>query len=296
MKRLLIFSLLLTGALSAQVFTDQWTGAAAGAAAGGAQVAVNRSLWSHSYNPAGLAHVENMGAGFAFNSPGSYGFATLSMFSAALPLNEKWGSLSLHGDMLRVKNGDAVLSSENALGISHGVHLLKDLRSSLSLGYTLNLLFANYGTSAGLSGDGSDGIDLGGVAGLGVDVGLQASLRDRTWMGVALKNINAPKFGGSESESVALRKFVVGLGYSPYYGLVSSFEVEKVFGRDVQYRAGLEYALMEWFTLRAGISTYPSQLTLGFGVQKSLIKVDYAFVSHPVLSGTHFFTLEIRKP
>lgn len=295
MKRIFLL-LFLTGALSAQVFTDQWTGAASGAAAGGAQVAVNRSLWSHSYNPAGVAHVTAPGAGFSFNNPGSYGMAALSMFSAALPLGEKWGTLSLHGDMLRVKNGDAILSSENALGVSHGFHLLKDLRSSLSLGYSLNVLFANYGTSAGLSGDGTDGIDLGGVAGLGVDVGLQASLRDRTWMGLAIKNINAPKFGSSESEAPALRKFVAGLGYAPYYGLKSSFEVEKVFGRDVQYRAGLEYAIMEWFTLRAGISTYPSQLTLGFGVQKSFFKVDYAFVSHPVLSGTHFFTLEFYKP
>ncbi|MDZ7796056.1 MAG: conjugal transfer protein TraF [Candidatus Marinimicrobia bacterium] len=267
-----------------------------GAAAGGAQVAVNRSIWSHNYNPAGLAHNKNIGAGFAFTDPGTYGFASLSMFSAALPLSEKWGTLSLHGDMLSVKNGDAVLSSENALGVSHGVHLLKDLRSSLSLGYSLNFLFVNYGQSAGLSGDGSDGIDLGSVSGLGMDVGLQASLRDRAWMGIAVKNINAPKFGGSESEAEALRKFVVGLGYSPYYGLTSSFEIEKVFGQDAQYRAGLEYAIMEWFSLRTGFSTYPSQLTFGFGVEKSFISVDYAFVSHPVLNGTHVFTLEIYKP
>ncbi|MFO7842068.1 MAG: conjugal transfer protein TraF [Fidelibacterota bacterium] len=295
MKRLLV-CILLAGALQAQVFTDQWTGAAAGAAAGGAQVAVNQSLWSHNYNPAGLAHNENIGAGFAFTNPGTYGFASLSMFSAALPLSEKWGTLSLHGDMLSVKNGDAVLSSENALGVSHGVHLLKDLRSSLSLGYSLNFLFVNYGQSAGLSGDGSDGIDLGSVSGLGMDVGLQASLRNRAWMGIAVKNINAPKFGSSESEAEALRKFVVGLGYSPYYGLTSSFEIEKVFGQDAQYRAGLEYAIMEWFSLRTGFSTYPSQLTFGFGVEKSFISVDYAFVSHPVLNGTHVFTLEIYKP
>ncbi len=295
MKRFILF-LILAGSLSAQVFTDQWAGAASGAAAGAAQAALNRSIWSHTYNPAGLASLDMLGAGFSYNNPGSYGIASLSMFSTALPLGEKWGTVSLHGDMLRTKNGDAILSSENALGLSQGFHLLKDLRSSLSLGYSLNLLFANYGTSAGLSGDGSDGIDLGSVFGLGVDLGLQASLRERTWMGLFIKNINAPKFGSSESEATALRKIVAGLGYSPYYGLKSSFEVEKVFGRDVQYRAGLEYAIFEWFTLRAGVSTYPSQLSLGFGVQKSFIKVDYAFVSHPVLTGTHFFTLEFYKP
>ncbi len=295
MKRILIF-LSLTAALSAQVFTDSWPGTAAGAGSGGAQVAVTRSMWAHSYNPAGLAAVQTAGGGFGYTNPGAYGFASLSMFTAVLPLNETYGTLSLHGDMLRVKNGDAVLSSENALGVSHAVNLIKDLRSSFAVGYSLNFLYVNYGQSAGQSGDGTDGIDLGSVAGLGVDLGFRASLRDRAWMGVAVKNINAPSLGGSESESQAARKFVAGIGYMPYYGLVSSFEIEKVLGFDAQYRAGLDYALNEWFTLRAGVSTYPSQLTFGFGVKKSFFRVDYAYVSHPILNGTHFFTVEITKP
>jgi hypothetical protein len=295
MKKILLI-LFTIGSLSAQVFTDSWPGAAAGAGAGGAQVAVNQSMWSHSYNPAGLAFVDKIGGGFAYNNPGSYGFASLSMFTATLPINEKFGTVSLHGDMLRTKNGETVLSSENALGVTHALHLLKDLRSSFSVGYSLNFLFVDYGQSAGQSGDGSDGIDLGSVAGLGVDVGIQASLRDRAWMGVAVKNINAPSFGSSESEAQAPRKFVAGLGYMPYYGLTTSFEVEKVMGFDAQYRMGLDYAINDWFNIRAGVSTYPSQLTFGFGVKQSFFKLDYAFISHPVLGGTHFFTLEISKP
>ncbi len=295
MKRLFI-SLLLIGALSAQVFTDSWPGAAAGAGSGGAQVAVNQSMWAHSYNPAGLAFVDKIGGGFANNNPGTYGFASLSMFTAALPINETYGTISLHGDMLRTKNGETVLSSENALGVTHAFHLMKDLRSSFTAGYSLNLLFVNYGQSAGLSGDGSDGIDLGSVAGLGVDLGIRASLRNRAWMGIAVKNINGPKLGSSETEAQAPRKFVAGLGYMPYYGLTTSFEVEKIQGMDAQYRMGLDYAITEWFNIRAGVSTYPSQLTFGFGVKQSFFRLDYAYVNHPVLNGTHFFTLEITKP
>ncbi|MEA2078054.1 MAG: hypothetical protein U9O95_08565 [Candidatus Marinimicrobia bacterium] len=295
MKRLLLL-LLLIGTLSAQVFTDSWPGAAAGAGSGGAQVAVNQTMWAHSYNPAGLAFVDNIGSGFAYNNPGFYGFASLSMFTATLPINEKYGTVSLHGDMLRTKNGETILSSENSLGVTHAFHLLKDLRSSFSVGYSLNFLFADYGQSAGLSGDGSDGIDLGSVAGLGMDLGIQASLRNRAWMGVSVENINAPKFGSSESEAQAPRKFTAGLGYMPYYGLITSFEVEKVSGFDAQYRMGLDYAIMEWFNIRAGVSTYPSQLTFGFGVKQSFFKLDYAYISHPVLNGTHFFTLELYKP
>ena len=295
MKKYLLV-LLMIGSLSAQVFTDSWPGAAAGAGTGGAQVAVNQSMWAHSYNPAGLAFVDKIGGGFAYNSPGSYGFASLSMFTSTLPINPKFGTISFHGDMLSVKNGENVLSSETALGVSHAFHLLKDLRSSLSVGYSLNLLLVDYGQSAGMSGDGTDGIDLGSLAGFGLDLGLQASLRDRAWMGIAVENINAPKLGSSESESEAPRKFVAGLGYMPYYGLTTSFEVEKVLGYDAQYRMGLDYAISEWFNVRAGVSTYPSQLSFGFGVKQSFFKIDYAFVSHPVLSGTHFFTVEICKP
>ena len=74
MKKLLLL-LFVIGSLSAQVFTDSWAGTAAGAGAGGAQVAVNQSMWAHSYNPAGLAFIDKVSGGFAFNSPGSYGFA-----------------------------------------------------------------------------------------------------------------------------------------------------------------------------------------------------------------------------
>lgn len=295
MKRLLI-SIMLIASLSAQVFTDSWPGAAAGAGSGGAQVAVNQSMWAHNYNPAGLAFVDNIGGGFTYTNPGSYGFASLSMFTATLPINETYGSVSLHGDMLRTKNGETVLSSENSLGITHAFHLIKDLRSSFSAGYSVNLLLVDYGQSAGQSGDGSDGIDLGSVSGLGIDLGLQASLRDRAWMGLAIKNINAPQLGSSETESMAPRKFVAGIGYMPYYGLTTSFEVEKIQGLEAQYRMGLDYALSEWFNIRAGVSTYPSQLTFGFGVKQSFFRVDYAYISHPILNGTHFFTVEIYKP
>jgi len=240
--------------------------------------------------------VQNPGAGFAFENAGSYGFAANSMFTAAMGLDEKWGSVSIHGDVLAVKNGDVQLSSENAFGLTHAFYLQTDLRSSLSFGYSLNYLYVNYGRSAGLSGDGSDGIDLGSVSGLGFDAGFQASLRNRAFMGVYLKNLNAPRLGDGLTESEAARKIAASVGYMPYYGLMTSFQIEKVLGGEIQYKGGLDYALSEWFSLRAGISSYPSQLTFGFGLKKSMFKIDYAFVSHPVLQGTHLFTLEIVKP
>lgn len=296
MKKIIIIFSILAQFACAQVFTELWTGSAAGAGAGGAQAAVTQSMWSHQYNPAGLASVDQLGAGFAYGNPGSYGFAGNSMFTVAYPLNGTFGTVSFHGDILAVKNGDVVLSSETAIGVSHAFFLQKDLRSSLSVGYSLNYFNVSYGQSAGNSGDGSDGIDLGSVSGLGLDVGLRAALRDRVWMGVFLKNVNAPKLGNGLTESEAARKIAASIGYMPYYGLATSFQIEKVLGGDIQYKGGMDYQINELFNLRAGISSYPSQLTMGFGLTKSVFHFDYAFVSHPVLQGTHFFTLEIVKP
>ena len=208
-----------------------------------------------------------------------------------MPLNEKFGSLAIHADQSGIDYGGRHYGDETALGLSHAFYLQKDLRSSLRFGYSLKYMSIDYGMSAGLSGDGSDGIDLGGGSTISVDMGLQGSLRDRTWIGVTIRNINSAEMGSSLSTNKLPRKMTAAMAYSPYYGLITSFAVDKMLGNAYQYRAGIDYELNNWLTFRSGISTYPSQLTLGGAVKWSFFTLDYAYINHPVLPATQMFNL-----
>ncbi len=290
MKQFLII-LCTAIALQGQVFSEYSFGAADAAGSGGSQGAVISSVWSCSQNPAGYAGLRSPAAAVGQFRPAGQSFSRWISFAAAMPLRDKWGSIALNGDQSAVDYGGRQYGSESALALTHAFILQKDIRSSLRFGYSIRYLSVDYGQSAGLSGDGSDGVDLGGGSVMAVDVGLQGSLRERTWVGVTLRNINSPELGNSTSGSPLPRKITAALAYSPYWGLVSSFAVDKELGNDFQYRAGLDYRLNDRIALRSGVSTYPSQLTLGAAVNWKYFIFDYAFITHPVLPAIQMFNL-----
>ena len=76
---------------------------------------------------------------------------------------------------MSVTVGGAQLTQETTIGAHYGFFLQKDRNSSLSIGIGAKYLSVSYGESAGASGDGSDGIDLGKSQTIGLDLGLQAS-------------------------------------------------------------------------------------------------------------------------
>lgn len=52
-------------------------------------------------------------------------------------------------------------------------------------------------------------------------------------------------------------------------------------------RFGQEYHVNSNLTLRFGFLTDPARFTLGLGVGKGKLHIDYGFLSHPVFSGSH---------
>jgi hypothetical protein len=291
-----LFLLLVSGVAYGQVFTDYWYGSAADAGMGGSGTAVSADLWSPDVNPAGLSEWKTPGFAVDYSQPFSRAFTKNSRAVLALPLPGNFGVVALRGFMSRVTYGGNDLTSEASFGLSHAFYLQKDLRSSLSVGYNLNYLQVDYGTtSAGVSGDGSDGVNLGSGSAWGIDVGMKAGLRSRAWAGFFLKNINNPALGTSGTAQSVPAKIAIGIGYQPYFGMTTTWEIEKVLGRDeYQVQAGLEYYVLEWLVLRTGLSHEPSQLTMGTGIRTGWVDVDYALITHPVLPLTHMFSLRLQ--
>lgn len=283
--------LLLATTLSAQVFTDipEISAPVSGSAA--SSIATVQDAWASIVNPAGLSRVESVQIVTSFFRP--YGMAFFSNQTAglAVPIGEKFGTVALTYSGTATEYSGEKLSSENAFRLSHAFFIQRDINSTLAFGYSLNLYYLDYGKSAGLSGDGSDGINLGSGIGFGVDVGIQASLHERVWVGLTAKNVNSPEMGSSLSSSNLPRSISVGFGYEPYEGLTTGFVIEQPFGNHpTQYRGGIDYRLMDWLIVRTGVNTAPNRIAIGFGLRKFGIGIDYAFLSHPILPETHQFS------
>ena len=87
--------------------------------------------------------------------------------------------------------------TETAIGLHQGIALRTDGISSFSIGYGIKTYSIEYGNSAGPSGDGSDGISLGALNTIGLDISFLGSLGDRIRAGAKAFNINSPSLGNA---------------------------------------------------------------------------------------------------
>ena len=188
MKRLIPQYLILgisIGCIHSQVFSDYlYTGHDAITSAGSV-VASKGGEASLFHNPSGLAEVENLQFNTAYGN--LYDLSFLPYTSLGLIIPSKYGSFGFSYQGLSVNYLGNKLITEQSLGFSQGIYLQNDKNSTLSLGYTVNYLSVDQGTT--MSGE-----KLGYASTMGVDFGIQASFRKRHRLGAYIKNINNPIF------------------------------------------------------------------------------------------------------
>jgi len=275
--------------VSSQVFTEQNVPAPVIAGAAAAGIATNQDAWSIFFNPAGLTRLATAEIATALYKPYGLNYLSNQITVAGIPL-KRYGGIGIGFFHSGVSYNGNDLTNETAINFSHAFFLQKDIHSTLALGYSVNVYQLEYGTSAGISGDGSDGINLGSAATVGCDLGLQASLHQRTWLGVLVHNLNSPELGSALSKQSLPKSLAIGFGYEPYEGLTTNFMVvQTLTGNQTQYRGGIVYRLAPWLTLRTGAMTEPSRISGGFSVEKWGLCVDYAYLSHNILPATHQF-------
>ena len=294
MKKILILVLFLMSQIYAGLFDDRYP-SAQGLGMGGALVSITNDVWAGYYNPAGLAEFQNYQVATSYNLPFGYSFFNNYFLSAALQLPEDFGAASISFQDFGINYLGNDMASEYTFAISHGFYLMKDVHSSLSFGYNLKVYHWTLGQSVG-SWDSqtgkynNDGLDLGSASTFGVDVGAQASLYGRTFIGVYLMNMNAPTIGKNTKHDLPQR-IVVGAAYKPQSGVTSSLAFNKAVGYDTQIEGGFEFQIVDYFSLRLGAATNPNRISGGFGINYEGIRFDYGLRTHPVLSETHVFNI-----
>ena len=143
-----------------------------------------------------------------------------------------------------------------------------------------------------MSGDGTDGLELGSVNAVTVDFGVLASLREKYRFGVLLKNINSGALGRGITRQVLPRRINVGITYMPITGLATSIVSEHLLGRDdLQIKGAIRYNLNSYLEIYSGAQSNPNRFGMGATITMNRQSVSYGLLTHPVLSMTHQFNI-----
>ena len=237
--------------------------------------------WSIFHNPSQLADLHHLQVVSGYSE--IFGLSFLPYYHAGF-LYKGW---AINMEQLSTSIYDIELSSETAIGLSKGIYIQKDKNSSISLGSRFNFYYYDLGKSAGVTGDGELGSELGSDFAFGIDLGLQASLKGRHYFAVYYQNINNPMigmgFGGELPRSLSM-----GISYYPYEALLTSLDINQLIGSDSQQvRFGIEYHLFNNFILRTGVQNNSSRFSGGFVLSLQTLNIEYGFITHHIMPITH---------
>ena len=295
----LLFFLLASFPLAQTVSDYAYTGAKVSAMAG-AVVAETGSNWSIFHNPAGITEGDGLQISLGGGKLYGYDWLPISNLSCTTPIPEI-GTIGFAYQQLETKYGGTTLSKEQTLSIAQGFDLQHDKNSRLAIGYTANCVQWELGKSAGVSGDGSDGLELGSINSITVDFGVLASLREKYRFGVFLKNINSGALGKGMTRQALPRRINAGITYMPMTGLATSIVSEHLLGRDdMQIKAAIRYNLNSNLEIYTGAQSNPNRFGLGFTIKLYRVTdaelgdnytLSYGLLTHPVLPMTHQFNI-----
>jgi len=133
--------------------------------------------------------------------------------------------------------------------------------------------------------------DYGSRSTLGVDAGFLFRLSPLVDLGGALGNLNAPSIG--ESPERLPQTITLGLSLHPIRAasLCAAIYSDQLFSPE--FRFGVEYSPLPEVVLRGGVCEDPSSYSAGIGFSYSGFVVEYAYLAHRDLGGSHAFGLSV---
>jgi hypothetical protein len=213
--------------------------------------------WSVFTNISGIASLKNVSTGFAFEN--RYNLKSLNRIGAMVICPTSHGVLAANF----YKYGDQYYNEEKA-GIGFAHQIMK-----VSLGIKVNYLQISIEE---LRSRRAMVIEFGGIA----------ELTPQLFFGAHIYNLNQAKIKSYQKEYVpTIMK--AGLSYRPHTKLMVNIETEKDMNFHATFKAGLEYKIIENFSLRTGFSTYPFAGSFGLGINKKNFFIDYSCSSHTLL-------------
>lgn len=233
-------------------------------ALGGAYAALLNSQSAIFGNPSSLAQNNNRRASILYGR--SFGLKELANSGISIPLYSgrenieiglsRFGFSLYHEDIISIGIGKRI-STNGAVGMA-----LRYLSTEIR-GY-------------------------GSASTVGLDIGFSLKINSKLNLGVSVKNVNAPKL--SKSGSSLARSARIGASFTVDDNVLLIAEYQKEENEVTVYRIGSEIEILSDQYLRFGITSNPSNFSMGFGFRLDRIDINYSFNTHPYLEASQFFS------
>lgn len=288
-KFIISFSIFLSS-VSSQVASDFVFNGAGTSALAGAVTACPKLARTYAQNPASLANKNNT---FIYaHQSNVFGLKILPFQSVSLGINSTvFGFTGFTIEQSSVEYRNTQLSSEQSVGINKGFTLHRDRSSSLEIGINFNMLEIKFSNSAGPEGNGSNGQKGSTFDAIGFDIGVLASLRNKYALGAFIKNANHPSIGNGMSKQDLPRRISLGAAYQPLDELMTSIELERELGKEMQVQGGIIFTNLPSVKILMGIQSNPSRMGGGIQFNLSGFEFTWSILSHHILPPTQFYSL-----
>jgi len=107
-------------------------------------------------------------------------------------------------------------------------------------------------------------------------------------LGVAFLRVNRPKVPHRLP-----RTFAAGIALKPAQNMTLTADMRKNSSQKIDTLAGCEININPTFVIRTGVHNHPWQVTFGWGVYYGWVRLDYVWLSHPNLDGTHLVSVSV---
>ncbi|OON67364.1 hypothetical protein [Hymenobacter sp. CRA2] len=257
-------------------------GVRGGRAAGLGNASVTLSdVWSIGNNVAGLGQLTRPEVGVYANNQYLIRELNNASLAAALPLGRIADGTSAkaapHGVVgVELQRFGGKLYSEQRVGLGYGYRL-----GLVSIGARADVLQVSI---EGLGSRRTAALSLGGQAEV---------IPQKLTFGAYLYNLNQAKLADYQNERVPT-VLKAGLSYRPTSKVLLVVETEKDVELDADFKAGLEYQVLEALTLRAGVATLSEQVTGGAGLHFGRLHLNYAAGWHNALGLSQHLSVNLR--
>ena len=272
---------------------------------GGAYTAISDDANSVYWNPAGMVQLSTAEATYMHRE--LFFDTDFDYLSAGMPLNNDTihpvNSIGI--GFIRTSTGDIKLTDTTNVmepGTDYNQIVYKGTG-----GYTASAYFLSYArrirkVSAGITFRIMDMRLLGHTGrGYGIDLGLLVPYRFLTY-GLMLRGINYGKIKwdtGYQDEIIPIIRTGIAMKIGKDNGIMVAGEIEQevktgkqTYWDNPKYHLGLEWSIMNLVGIRCGYDD--GNFSAGIGFRSEHIYVDYAYTTHPELSGMHSISVGIR--
>lgn len=267
--RIFIFILFATQLLSANAAGENPAGARR-IGMGGGYSALRGDVWSLWANPASLSGIIQAEGGLYAKSSYLVNTLNTASFGAALPFKE------VHHAGISLSTFGFDSYRENNIGLTYAATLYDILHLGVKVN-VLNLAIAQYGATSTFF----------------VNPGLTADISPKFSVGFWVQNANQARIGSVREERLPTQ-LSGGLCYKPSSKIVVTADAVKPLDYALGINAGFEYYFINQFCIRAGYTTYPSQLAAGVGFKLPNLSIDFANTYHERLGYSPHLSVSVR--